>query len=61
MDTDMEMVLVTEKEYKSLLGSQAMLTALEDAGVDNWDGIDFAYESLDEIRAELGLEKEDES
>lgn len=39
-------VLVTCERYSELLAGEAKLTALEAAGVDNWDGYDFAMESL---------------
>lgn len=37
-------VLVEESELKSLQESSAWLCHLENAGVDNWEGISFAYE-----------------
>ena len=44
----METVTITKKEYESLLEDQNWLNALENAGVDNWQGIDFARELLGE-------------
>lgn len=41
-------VTITKEEYDSLLASERMLLALEGAGVDNWDGYEFAVESLEE-------------
>lgn len=41
-----EHVMVTKTRYEELLAVEAKLTALEAAGVDNWDGYDFAMESL---------------
>jgi len=41
-------VTITKEEYDSLLASEKTLLALEGAGVDNWDGYDFAMESLEE-------------
>ncbi len=41
-------VVIPKEEYEGLLDSQKWLTALENAGVDNWDGIDFARELYDE-------------
>ena len=41
-------VTITKEEYDSLFASEKMLLALEGAGVDNWDGYDFAMESLEE-------------
>ena len=43
-----ETVTITKEEYASLLASEEMLLALEGAGVDNWDGYEFALENLDE-------------
>jgi hypothetical protein len=43
-----EMVTITKKEYDSLLKDAAWLSALEDAGVDNWDGVSFAWELFEE-------------
>lgn len=37
------------KEIISLNESLKWLTALENAGVDNWSGISFAYELLEEM------------
>lgn len=39
-----EMITILKSEYDALLESQRWLDALEDAGVDNWGGIDFARE-----------------
>lgn len=38
-------------EYKDLLDRSAWLSALEAAGVNNWDGWDFALEIYDEREA----------
>ncbi len=35
-------VTITKAEYESLVENAAWLSCLEDAGVDNWSGIDFA-------------------
>lgn len=37
-------VTIPRALYESLLEDAAWLRSLEDAGVDNWSGIDFAYE-----------------
>jgi hypothetical protein len=47
-------VTITKEEYNSLLESDNKLTALEGAGVDNWEGYDYAMEMLRE-------DEEDES
>jgi hypothetical protein len=39
---------ISEDTYKELIKAQQKLNALECAGVDNWDGYDFA---LEEFRA----------
>jgi hypothetical protein len=44
----METVTITKEEYESLLEDRNWLNALENAGVDNWQGIDFARELLGE-------------
>ena len=41
---DPQMVTITLGEYVSLKEDAAWLQALENAGVDNWSGIDFARE-----------------
>jgi len=49
-------VTIPEKEYHKLLDDQLFLEALRAAGVDNWDGWDFAIEILQEWSGE---EKDD--
>jgi phage pi2 protein 07 len=43
-----EMVTITKKEYESLKEDEKYLRALQNAGVDNWSGMDFAMELLRE-------------
>lgn len=43
-----ENISITMSEYNSLLRSRAMLIALENAGVDNWEGYSIAMEELSE-------------
>ena len=43
---DPETVTISKAEYDDLLQSQAMLNALENAGVDNWSGYSFAMSLL---------------
>lgn len=43
-----EFVTITSAEYEDLLRADKFLTALENAGVDNWDGYDFALELFQE-------------
>lgn len=40
------MVTITKKEYDSLKEDSKWLLCLEGAGVDNWEGYDFARELL---------------
>ena len=46
--TDEEMITVPKKKWLEMLDRLAWLYALEDAGVDNWNGIDYAYELFNE-------------
>lgn len=39
-----EMITITKKEYDRLKEDSEWLDCLEQAGVDNWDGIDNAME-----------------
>ena len=39
-------------EYEELLRDQKLLHALQGAGVDNWDGYDYAVESMDSEEGE---------
>lgn len=41
-ETEQEMVLIPKSEYESLLKDSRWLQCLEDAGVDNWQGYDYA-------------------
>lgn len=43
---DTESVVISIQEYESLKHSADWLQCLEDAGVDNWSGIDYAYEMM---------------
>lgn len=42
-----EMVTITQKEYDRLKEREDWLYALEAAGVDNWEGYDYAWEILE--------------
>jgi len=44
-----ESITITKKEYSDLKRKALWLHCLEDAGVDNWSGIDFAYDLKDEL------------
>lgn len=41
-----DQVHIPRNEYEELLADSKWLAALEAAGVDNWDGIDFAQEIM---------------
>ncbi len=43
MNTE-ETVVITKSEYESLLEDSKWLRCIENAGVDNWDGFDYARE-----------------
>lgn len=45
-------VTITQKEYDDLLEDSLWLTALECAGVDNWDGWEEAQELYNKWKAE---------
>ena len=42
------MIEIDEKEYKQLKEAQQRLEALEEAGVDNWEGYGFACRIMQE-------------
>jgi len=39
-----DLITIPTAEYNSLLRDSNWLTCLESAGVDNWEGIDYAYD-----------------
>ena len=41
-------VLISLKRFEELISNEEKLKALEAAGVDNWDGYDYAIESIQE-------------
>ena len=43
-----ETVTISKKEYESLVEDRKWLQALENAGVDNWEGYDYARELMNE-------------
>lgn len=43
-----EKVTITKEQYDELLEDQRFLRCLEHAGVDNWEGYDFALEYFNE-------------
>lgn len=44
MNNTEETVTISKSEYESLLKDSEWLTCLEVAGVDNWQGYDYALE-----------------
>lgn len=42
-------VIISLEEYEDLCERSLFLEALERAGVDNWDGIDFAQEIFQDM------------
>ena len=43
-----ETVTISKKEYEYLLEDRKWRIALENAGVDNWEGYDYARELMNE-------------
>jgi hypothetical protein len=41
-------ITITKSEYLELKKDAAKLACLEEAGVDNWEGYDFAMENMPE-------------
>lgn len=54
MSQQEKMVTITEAEYDKLSEDSRFLCALQNAGVDNWDGYEVAQEMIEE------WDKEDE-
>jgi len=42
------MVEITQERYDYLIARANLLSALESAGVDNWDGIEYAQELMED-------------
>ncbi|MDE8648091.1 hypothetical protein PXH69_24240 [Rhodococcus qingshengii] len=47
-----ETITISKSEYDSLKEDELWLRALEDAGVDNWRGVDYAKDTLREWQDE---------
>ena len=45
--------VLTEEQLRGLLASSANLISLEDAGVDNWSGYEYAQDLMEEVGQEL--------
>ena len=52
--TKEQMITVPLKDWESAVEDQTWLHCLEDAGVDNWGGISFAHELLEEYENKRG-------
>ena len=52
-----KMIEITEEEFERLQERDDFLSALECAGVDNWEGIDQAHEFLREWYEDSDLEE----
>ena len=44
-----ETITISKEEYESLLEDQKLLQCLQDAGVDNWEGYDYAMEMMEDV------------
>lgn len=53
---EIKTVTISEKEYHELLDRDQFLSALEAAGVDNWDGFGEAVDLVKEWNKESGDE-----
>jgi len=43
-----EMITITKKEYNELMEDSVLLSFLNAAGVDNWDGYEYAIDMMEE-------------
>ena len=50
--TDEETITISKSEYEQLVSDSNFLTCLRGAGVDNWDGYDFAVEDFQSMEDE---------
>ena len=55
--SETEMVTISADQYEQLLEDSSWLSALRGAGVDNWEGYDYAMEILREWEEEVGLKR----
>jgi hypothetical protein len=56
MKNKQEMITITKAEFDSMIEDIEWLTCLEDAGVDNWSGIEFAIQLHKEMKEANGIE-----
>jgi len=52
MNSEVEMITIPLQQYKDLVESYKWLLCLEDAGVDNWGGIEFAQDAFNSMKHE---------
>lgn len=50
--SEVKTVTITEEEYTRLIMAERWLNCLEAAGVDNWDGWDYAREMMGFVEEE---------
>lgn len=55
-----KMITISKKEYEDMQDSLLWLQALEDAGVDNWGGCEFAQEIYRDYKGEEEEEEDAE-
>lgn len=46
--TNEEMITIPKKKYDDMVERLEFLGCLEAAGVDNWEGFDYAYQMMEE-------------
>ena len=49
MGYPLQQICIAKEEYDELLEAKRILSALRWAGVDNWDGYDYAMEILEDL------------
>lgn len=52
MSDEEETITVPKSQYEELVDDSNFLTCLRGAGVDNWDGYDFAIEEFQSMKGE---------
>ena len=51
-EDEVEMITIPKEEYDELTRDSLWLSCLDGAGVDNWEGISYAYEMMEENESE---------
>lgn len=57
MITPPDTITISMEEYQELIDRDFMLTCLENAGVDNWDGVEYAHSEYYAFKNEQGDEE----